>query len=266
MAHPVHVLTEVIAVRFASVPRGRRSWPMHLHHFFQFDVLLAGELTVCTEAEGPFRAKAGDAWLIPPLLRHSFETKAGFRQASFKLRIAPPFWPRAGARWRRLRCPNHLRKTLEAVGAQHEAEGPMAEAQVWAAATLCVVEALGRNGQRNLARPALDRFRQSLWPLLERIENEPHAGWSVARMAAACHMSPDHFSRCFHALLGEVPHRCLLAARMRAAATMLMSEPARPIKEIAEESRYATVHAFSAAFKKALGQSPAAYRRARSEM
>lgn len=112
----------------------------------------------------------------------------------------------------------------------------------------------------------LDPFRQSLYPLLERIEQAPQTAWSVARMAATCHVSVDHFSRCFHRLLGQTPRRYLLEARMRAAAAALLGEPARPIKEIADASEYATVHAFSAAFKKILGRSPAAYRRVQPEL
>lgn len=260
------VLTELVAFHHTTVPRGRRSWPVHLHPFFQLDVLLAGRLTILVEGERAFQARPGDGWLIPPLLRHGFRSEEGFRQATFKLRLAPAFWPRPGVRCRRLRFPQHLRNTLEAVGAQREGGGPWVEAQISAAATLCLAEALGGNDSRGDADPALDRFRQALWPLLERIENEPQADWSVRRLAAACHLSPDHFTRRFHQLLGETPQRYLLMTRMRAAAAALLTEHARPIKEIAEGSRYTTVHAFSAAFKKALGQSPAAYRRARPEM
>lgn len=255
----VPVLTELISFRCTTFPRARRSFALHLHHFFQLDVLLAGRFTVRVEGARPFRAEPGDAWLIPPLVRHGFEQNGGFRQASFKFRLAPSYWPAAGMRWRRARFPRCLRDLLETV-----ARGQPAVAHA-AAATLCVLEMLG-DERRPASGPPLDGFRQALWPLLERIENEPQAGWSVARMAAGCHVSADHFSRCFHRLLGQTPHRYLLEARIRSAAAMLLNEPGRPIKEIAEAAGYGTIHAFSAAFKKALGRSPAAYRRAQTEM
>jgi AraC-like DNA-binding protein len=255
------VLTELISFSHATTPRGRRLWPMHLHHFFQLDVILAGQITVRVEGARPFRAQAGDGWLIPPLVRHGFESAQGFRQASFKFRLAPAYWPAAGRRWWRMRVPGHLRELLAATGPR-----PRGVAETVAVATLCVLAALGKDARRAAPDPALAPFRRALWPVLERIENEPQAGWSVAQMAAAGHVSADHFSRCFHKLLGQTPQRYLLAARMRAAAAALLGEPAQPIKEVADATGYATVHAFSAAFKKTLGRSPAAYRRSQPEM
>ncbi|NUN92717.1 MAG: helix-turn-helix domain-containing protein [Verrucomicrobiae bacterium] len=259
ISSPALVVTELIGFQHANVPRGRQSWPMHLHHFFQLDVLLAGQLTVRVEREHPWRARPGDGWLIPPLVRHGFEQETAFRQASFKLRLAPAYWPKAGMRWRRVRFPRHLRQMLDAAR-----EGPTENARATAMAALCVLETIGHD--RRPADPSLDAFRQALWPLLERIESEPYAGWSVARMASACHVSADHFSRCFRKLLGQPPHRYLLETRIRAAAASLLNEPARPIKEIADAAGYATIHAFSAAFKNTLGRSPAAYRRTQTEM
>lgn len=258
MSTPAPVVTELISFHCATFPRRRQSFPQHLHHFFQLDVLLAGRFTVRVEGNRPFAARAGDGWLIPPLVRHGFEQHTRFRQASFKFRLAPAYWPAAGMRWRRARFPRYLRNLLEVA-----AQGRTAAAH--AAATLCVLETLGDERRRASESP-LDAFRQALWPLLERIENEPQAGWSVARMATGCHVSADHFSRCFHRLLGQTPHRYLLEARIRSAAAMLVNEPDRPIKEIADAAGYGTIHAFSAAFKKALGRSPAAYRRAQTEM
>lgn len=259
MSTPALVVTELIGFQRPTVSRGRQSWPMHLHHFFQLDMLLAGQLTVRIERERPWRARPGDGWLIPPLVRHGFDQETMFRQASFKLRLAPAYWPTAGMRWRRVRFPSHLRQMLNAGG-----ENPTDNARATALATLCVLETIGHD--RRAGDSSLDAFRQTLWPLLERIESEPHAGWSVARMASACHVSADYFSRCFHKVLGQPPHRYLLETRIRAAATALLNEPARPIKEIADAAGYATIHAFSAAFKNMVGRSPAAYRRAQTEM
>lgn len=257
---PAPVLTELITFECTSLPRGWQSCPMHLHHFFQLDVLLAGRLTVRVEGERPFRARPGEGWLIPPLVRHGFEQNAGSWPVTFKFRLAPAYWPAAKLCCRRARFPRYLREMLAVAS-----RGRPAVARTIAAATLCVLEARGKVERGTLPDPVLDPFRQSLGPLLERIEQVPQATWSVARMAATCHVSVDHFSRCFHRLLGQTPRRYLLKARMRAAAAALLGGPTRPIKEIADASGYATVHAFSAAFKKMLGRSPAAYRRVQPE-
>jgi two-component system response regulator YesN len=87
----------------------------------------------------------------------------------------------------------------------------------------------------------------------------PYDSWPVSGLARSCHLSPDHFSRSFHRLLGTAPQRYLMEARMRAAAADLLNDV--PIKQISENAGYATVHAFSRAFKGVFGISPAAYRR-----
>ncbi|MCC7518969.1 MAG: helix-turn-helix domain-containing protein [Verrucomicrobiae bacterium] len=255
---PAPVVTELISFHCTTFPKARQSFPTHHHHFFQLDVLLRGRLTARIEGERPVQIGAGEGWLIPPLVGHGFEQTTGFRQASFKFRLAPACWPSAGRQWRRTRFSRPLQALLAAAE-----DGPVAGARGIALATLCVLEALETERRRALSMPTLDRFLQVLWPLLERIETEPKADWTVAALAAASHVSVDHFSREFRRLLGQTPRRYLLEARLRAAAAALLGEPARPIKEIAETSGYATVHAFSAAFKNALGRSPAAYRRAR---
>jgi AraC-like DNA-binding protein len=50
---------------------------------------------------------------------------------------------------------------------------------------------------------------------------------------------------------------------MRSTAAELLGEPSRPIKDIAETANYATIHAFSRAFRRVMGIAPAAYRRVR---
>src|SRR5690606_1993871 len=100
----------------------------------------------------------------------------------------------------------------------------------------------------------------ALWQLLENIEATPYASWSVMQMAQYCHLSPDHFSRSFHALLAMTPQRYLIEARMRAAAAELINDSDLPIKRIAETAGYANVHSFSRAFKAVFNISPAAYR------
>ena len=77
-----------------------------------------------------------------------------------------------------------------------------------AMATLCVLETLG-DERRQATGPPLDAFRQALWPLLERIENGPQAGWSVARLAARPMMWLSTATKPFVVLLSASTHAVL---------------------------------------------------------
>src|SRR5438552_15284870 len=101
------IVTELIAFSYASLPRGFTLEP-HLHHFFQLDVVMGGNVTIRIEGKEDVRARAGDALLIPPLVRHGYESATGFRQGSFKFHLASWCWPMVGSRPLRLRVPPPL--------------------------------------------------------------------------------------------------------------------------------------------------------------
>jgi len=256
------IVTEIVRFDYTVLPPGY-AFRDHLHHFFQLDVFLMGEVTVRVEGLGAVRAGGGDGLFIPPLVRHGYESHPGFRQGSFKFHLAPSCWTFFGTRPQRLRVPDDLVSVVERAGQRFNANSLFGRQEAVAAANLCLIELLGESCGGTAALGHLDAFRRVLWPLLEKIANRPYAGWTVAGMARECHMSESHFTRSFHQLLGQTPRQYLLEARMRAVAAELVADPPRPIKDIAESANYATVHAFSAAFKKIFSASPAAYRRAR---
>jgi len=245
----------------SALTRGPQQWPTHLHHFFQLDVLLDGAIMVDVEGCEPFQARGGDGWLIPPLVRHGFRQQGDSQLVSFKLQLAPVYFSAARCHWRCVQFPDYLQQML-----MREGQDSTAMARLVAMASLCVLEVLAEEAKESEPDWALDSFRQALWPLLLRVEQEPQAGWSVAQMAEACYLSVDHFSKCFQIYVEQTPRQYLLNVRMRAAAVALVNEPHRAIKEIAQASGYATVHAFSAAFKRVFERSPADYRRTQSLM
>jgi AraC-like DNA-binding protein len=257
------LIHELLAVHFEVIPPGPFRFESHLHHFHQLDVVLSGWMDIDCEDHPLFKGKRGDAILLPPLARHSYRSDKGFEHASFKFMLSARHWAMFGRQPRSMRIGPVLLKALRAAGDASLSQQPLARHQVTAVAALCLVEAV-RQSSRSLGRhDDLDEFRQSLWPILEEVSNENGAGWTVAAMSDRLCLSLDHFSRCFHQTIGLPPRDYLRNLRIRHAAVQLLADPFRPIKQIAEEAGYATVHPFTRSFKEIMGVNPAAYRQGR---
>jgi AraC-like DNA-binding protein len=256
------LLTEIVQFNYTSIPAGDYEVQLHLHHYHQLDVILAGQVHISIEGFPPVEGTTGNAWLIPPLVRHRYESTTGYRQGSFKVHLAPRFWSLFGSRFRSFQIPDHIMVSIENAGERFNSHEPLALQQTAAVATLCLIECLDGMMTTPTKTDSLDEFRRVLWPLLERTEREADKAWTVQRMAAECHLSPDYFSRCFHEVVGQTPQRYIMETRMRTSAGMLVSIPAPTIKEVAERTGYASVPAFSRAFKSVFQVGPAAYRTA----
>lgn len=254
------IITQVIAADYSSIPVGEFICSSHLHHFHQLDVILSGQVSVFIEDKSEIKARRGTTVLIPPLCRHSYFSSRGFRQISFKFHLSPRHWSRFGNEHCYLTLPEYRLQELENCGINSQSQSQFALQHAIATATLCLIslaetfESVEVSTQDNTRLP-------EFWRLLEAIEGTPYRPWSVSELARSSHLSVDHFSRSFQRLLGITPQRYLLEARMRAAAADLLSDTAIPIKHISENAGYATVHAFSRAFKIVFDISPAAYRR-----
>jgi AraC family transcriptional regulator len=81
----------------------------------------------------------------------------------------------------------------------------------------------------------------------------------VARIAG---LSPFHFSRLFHALVGLAPHQYLLRCRLRNAQRLLLADEGRSVADIAAESGFADQAHLAQQFRRAFGSSPQGFRRA----
>jgi AraC-like DNA-binding protein len=79
-------------------------------------------------------------------------------------------------------------------------------------------------------------------------------------MAAMANLSRYHFIRVFSALTGETPRQRLIAIRLRAAADRLIGTR-QPVTELALEVGFNDISHFNAAFRRAFGMSPRAWRR-----
>jgi AraC-like DNA-binding protein len=104
----------------------------------------------------------------------------------------------------------------------------------------------------------------AIGPALKLMHEQPEAPWSVASLAKEVNMSRSAFAARFAALAGQPPLRYLLQCRMDRACGLLRDRRLG-IKEIAARVGYASVAAFSNAFKRWAGAAPGAYRQAIQE-
>ncbi len=93
------------------------------------------------------------------------------------------------------------------------------------------------------------------------IHNDPSHPWTVADLAAGAGASRAALARRFNELVGEPPMSFLTGWRMALAADLLVDSDAT-VGAVAHQVGYASPFTFSAAFKRAYGVSPKAYRNA----
>ncbi|HJP75901.1 MAG TPA: AraC family transcriptional regulator [Pseudonocardiaceae bacterium] len=97
---------------------------------------------------------------------------------------------------------------------------------------------------------------------LRLMQHQPAEPWTVAKLAADVGVSRAALARRFTAALGEAPMSYLTGWRLALAADQLRQHPEWTIGAIAHRVGYGGAFALSAAFKRAYGVSPQAYRTA----
>ncbi len=253
------LVTEVVMFNFGRLPPHNTTRP-HLHTFHQIDVVLEGRVQHEAEGMGLRELGPGDALLVAPLARHESLSNKGFVHASFKAFLAPQAARRLGSACFVFRPGSSVVHLLRDVGAAVAGKQAHAAEAAIAAAALVVVEALRAHPVLSPQPAPFDEFRRMILPVLQPVDENPSAQWTVESMAEACHLSVDHFSRCFHRVLRQTPREYLLRARMRRAAAEIIATPAVPIKEVAQRVGYSSVQTFSRAFRTTVGLTPAAFR------
>ncbi|QWT19477.1 AraC family transcriptional regulator [Bacillus sp. NP157] len=93
---------------------------------------------------------------------------------------------------------------------------------------------------------------------LRRIHEAPAEGWTVARMASEAALSRSAFFERFNRIVGVAPMAYLLTWRMALARQLLRRDQAS-ITTVAERVGYGSASAFSTAFTRHVGQTPARY-------
>jgi AraC-like DNA-binding protein len=98
---------------------------------------------------------------------------------------------------------------------------------------------------------------------LAAMHADPGGPWTLTGLAATAGLSRAAFSARFSDRVGEPAMRYLLALRMQRARTLLHDHDAT-VATVAGQVGYRSDVAFAAAFKREVGSSPGAYRRART--
>lgn len=97
-------------------------------------------------------------------------------------------------------------------------------------------------------------------PALSLMHDHPDHPWTVASLAAEVGVSRAALARRFNDLVGQPPMTYLTDWRLTLAADLL-AEPGATVTSVAHQVGYATPFAFSTAFKRVRGLSPADHRR-----
>ena len=157
--------------------------------------------------------------------------------------------------------------TLLQAGAQEtSAPRPGGETILTKLSELLFVEALRRHieqlpeSRRGWLAGLRDRF---VGRALALMHEQPGHAWTVDELAERVGLSRSTLSQRFADLIGQAPIQYLTRWRLTIAAQRLRNEDAS-LARIAADSGYDSEAAFNRAFKRALGTTPAAWRRGRA--
>ena len=222
-----------------------------------------GQVLACWSGRGEVliddrwhECEAGMAYLTPPLQRHAYHTITGERWA-----FAWVLWhmPQTGTPpLVECRSPTlvhadaeYLRSAI--MGLYRESIGPAQPTVLdrW-------VELMHAYAARIGAR-AGQRKGRDLSPLWERVDTNLAYPWTCKLLAEQAQMSGETLRRICQRDSGHGPMHHLTALRMRRAA-MLLEASELKVEAVARSVGYGSAFAFSTAFKRHIGKSPAAYR------
>ncbi|GGS32907.1 GlxA family transcriptional regulator [Streptomyces griseoviridis] len=118
----------------------------------------------------------------------------------------------------------------------------------------------GNQAQFSAQLAAQTARREPLRDVQQWITEHPDADLGVESLAARVSLSPRHFARAFRAETGTTPGRYVDRVRLEHA-RRLLEDTGDGVEQVSRASGYGTPEAMRRAFVKALGTSPAEYRR-----
>jgi AraC-like DNA-binding protein len=118
-----------------------------------------------------------------------------------------------------------------------------------------------RAGARNHLGVTTSPLSRHLLRARDLIDGRYAEQLDLAALARAAHVSTRHFSRSFKATFGETPHQYVVSRRLERARYLLRTTELQ-VGEICLEVGFSSVGSFTATFRRHVGASPTAYRRA----
>lgn len=118
----------------------------------------------------------------------------------------------------------------------------------------------GNQAQFSAQLAAQTARREPLRDVQQWVTEHPAGDLSVPALAARAALSPRHFARAFQAETGTTPGRYVDRVRLEHA-RRLLEDTGDGVEEVSRASGYGTPEAMRRAFLKALGATPAEYRR-----
>lgn len=251
----------------------------HFHDFCELVLVTAGSSIHRIDGE-EYPVSAGDLFLIQGHARHHFTErgKVGMLNVQFDpdrlplpldslrqipgynviFHLEPALRDKSGAN--RLRLDGEKRTHAEELIRRLQRElrecAPGFEAAALALLLELVVFAARSYGEDPRPdRAALLRMGE----VIGRIERGFAERITLAELARAAHVSPNHLLRLFKTATGSTPGDYLLRVRLRHAAKLLR-QSTLAISEVAEASGFADSNYFSRKFRETYGKSPRAYR------
>lgn len=114
--------------------------------------------------------------------------------------------------------------------------------------------------QQETENPRLHENSLSISPALSYIRKNYMLDFPMESLAAMCHMSPTHFRRTFHSIMGSSALEHLNRTRIEKA-TVLLRTTEQPVLTISEDVGYHSISSFNRHFLEAEGMTPLEYRK-----
>lgn len=161
-----------------------------------------------------------------------------------------------------IRCAQRLAQLVDLVRDESRAQRPAREIVLSRLLEVLFIEALRSTSEaatsQGLARGLAD---QRVAHAIRAMHEQPEHAWTLVGLAKQATLSRSAFFERFKQTVGVPPMAYLLAWRMALAKQMLRQNENR-IAEVAERVGYHSASAFSVAFTRSVGRSPAQYARA----
>jgi AraC-like DNA-binding protein len=249
----------VVTIEYADHARYGRV-PIHSATHCKLDLVLDGEVRMIRDDYTVQSIHAGTAVLIPPLTPHGYEPRGRMCHLVIKANLHPRYQFLLARHVNVMNIPAHLVPLAHEIGQAYQTRHALGRQVAETGAVFLITHALRRIIARHAARHAEMHYDERLILVVNRVMDNPLGAWTVKGLAEQSHLSESHFNKCFREAFGQAPQQFLVDMRIIAAADLIRGSD-QSIKTIAEKADYASVHSFTRAFTRVIGQSPGVFRR-----